>query len=130
MPRPSIFLVHGPGTVVDMTSPSSGYRTTLDQSGVIAREWEFSAQKGNDMVFWEYEKGDFSIRLDTEAGQFEQILLAASLRSGADRADRSGAGVSGAGVSGAGVSGAGVSGAGVSGAGVSGAGVSGAGLRR
>jgi hypothetical protein len=118
MPKPSIFLVHGPGTVIDMTSASQGYRTTLDQSGVIAREWEFSAQKNLDMVFWEYEKGDFSIRLDTEAGQFEQILLATSLRSGADRADRSGAGVSGAGVSGAGVSGAGVSGAGVSGAGV------------
>ena len=42
------------------------------------------------MRYWEYEKGDFSLRLDTEAGPFEQILLAAALRAGADVADRSG----------------------------------------
>jgi hypothetical protein len=97
----------------------------LDQSGVMAREWEFASNPlGNkELLYWEYEKGDFSLRLDPETGPFEQILLPLVLRSGADRSDRSGAGVSGAGVSGAGVSGAGVSGAGVSGAGVSGAGV-------
>jgi hypothetical protein len=139
--RPAIFLVHGLGTPVgDWFNPS-----TLDQVGVAAREWDFSGNSSlsvpygspQDICCWEYEKGDFSLRLDLDAGPFEQILLQAALRGGAgvsgagvSGAGVSGAGVSGAGVSGAGVSGAGVSGAGVSGAGVSGAGVSGAGVRR
>lgn len=126
--RPPIFLVHGPGIPVgNWPQPS-----TMDQAGVAAREWDFSGNLGNaDLVYWEYEKGDFSLRLDLDAGPFEQILLQTALRSGTgvSGAGVSGAGVSGAGVSGAGVSGAGVSGAGVSGAGVSGAGVSGAGVR-
>jgi len=136
LPKPPIFLVHGDGKPVgDWNVPS-----TLDQAGVAGRDWDFSGNSSaggaagsakargdhsipgaNDLRSWEYEKGDFSLRLDLDAGPFEQILLQMALR---------GAGVSGAGVSGAGVSGAGVSGAGVSGAGVSGAGVSGAGLRR
>jgi hypothetical protein len=118
--RPSMFLIHGSGQPVGNWDVPS----TMDQGGVAGREWDFSGNKyARDLAYWEYEKGDFSLRLDMEAGPFEQILLQMALRSGADRADRSGAGVSGAGVSGAGVSGAGVSGAGVSGAGVSGAGL-------
>jgi hypothetical protein len=141
LPRPPIFLVHGPGIPVGDWNNSS----TLDQSGVAGREWDFSGNSSlsspagspQDICYWEYEKGDFSLRLDLEAGPFEQILLQMALRNGVgvsgagvSGAGVSGAGVSGAGVSGAGVSGAGVSGAGVSGAGVSGAGVSGAGVRR
>jgi len=120
VPKPPIFLVHGTGMPLgNWANPSS-----LDQSGVMGREWDFSGNLlPTDLVYWEYEKGDFSLRLDLDAGPLEQILLQMTLRSGADR-------TSGAGVSGAGVSGAGVSGAGVSGAGVSGAGVSGAGVRR
>jgi hypothetical protein len=130
LPRPPVFLVHGPGRPVGNWM----YNSSLDQAGVAARDWEFSGNHRqnepigpNALVYWEYEKGDFSLRLDLDAGPFEQILLQMALRSSAGV---SGAGVSGAGVSGAGVSGAGVSGAGVSGAGVSGAGVSGAGVRR
>jgi hypothetical protein len=127
LPTPAMFLVHGPGQKVDGSS-----RTDIDQSGVAAREWEFSkSDSATDLVYWEYEKGDFSIRFDTEAGPFEQILLVAALRAGADMADRA-TPTSGAGLSGAGLgvrSGAGLSGAGVSGAGLSGAGLSGAGLR-
>jgi len=119
MPRPAIFLVHGIGTILDMTQAKQGYRSTLDQSGVLAREWEFSAQKGNDMVYWEYEKGDFSIRLDTEAGPLEQILLVAALRAGADMADRSRSGMS---VSGMSVSGMSMSGMSMSGMSVGGPG--------
>jgi hypothetical protein len=129
LPKPAIFVVHGPGTQLG----NWGNPSVMDIAGVAAREWDFSGSGPNtDLLYWEYEKGDFSLRLDTEAGPLEQILLAATLRGGAvvSGAGVSGAGVSGAGVSGAGVSGAGVSGAGVSGAGVSGAGVSGAGLRR
>ena len=140
LPRPPIFLVHGNGTPVgNWINPS-----TIAEAGVAARDWDFSgnydphhpprpaarsADAGEptpphprpdsktDIYYWEYEKGDFSLRFDLEAGPFEQILLQMALRGGG-------------GVSGAGVSGAGVSGAGVSGAGVSGAGVSGAGVRR
>jgi len=89
MPKPALFLVHGPGIPIDPDNWKAG-RSSVDESGVIAREWEFAGS--DSLVYWEYEKGDFSLRLDTEAGPFEQILLAASLRSGADRADRSGAG--------------------------------------
>jgi hypothetical protein len=127
MPKPAIFVVHGIGKPIDALNFRGG-KSSVDEGGVVAKEWEFAGDA--DLRYWEYDKGDFSLRLDTEAGPFEQILLQASLRAGAER---SGAGLeirSGAGVSGAGVSGAGVSGAGVSGAGVSGAGVSGAGLRR
>jgi hypothetical protein len=124
VPKPAIFIVHGAGDSVN--ERPLGDRSTVDQSGVVAKEWEFSGP--NDLQSWEYEKGDFSVRFDTEAGPFDQLLLQASLRSGADRADRSGAGLEIR--SGAGLSGAGVSGAGVSGAGLSGAGLSGAGLKR
>ena len=98
----------------------------MDTSGVIAREWEFAANN-KDMFYWEYEKGDFSIRFDTEAGPFEQILLAAALRVGADIADRGGASLSGASL---GVrSGASLAGASLGGASLSGASLSGASLR-
>jgi hypothetical protein len=123
--KPSIFIVHGPGAKVDIHTD----RSNMDMAGVAAREWEFSnssagaAIKAGDLLYWEYEKGDFSLRLDTEAGPLEQILLAAAIR-GADMADRSGANLGiriGANLSGANVSGANVSGANVSGANVSGA---------
>jgi hypothetical protein len=95
LPRPCIFLVHGIGFPVD--PPGTSNRTTLDQSGVMAREWEFASAVGGasnrDLRYWEYEKGDFSLRLDPETGPFEQILLQMALRSGADRADRSGQGL-------------------------------------
>jgi hypothetical protein len=148
IPKPPIFAVHGDGIPVGNWDLPS----TMDQTGVAGRDWDFSgnhprpnpapaarvadgdqppapaaAHPHNDIHYWEYEKGDFSLRLDLDAGPFEQILLQMALRGGGGV---SGAGVSGAGVSGAGVSGAGVSGAGASGAGVSGAGVSGAGVRR
>ena len=116
-PRPSMFLVHGPGRLVDVGAFG---RTTLDQSGVMAREWEFSKldpNLGADIRYWEYEKGDFSIRLDTEAGPLDDILLSAVMRAGADTADRTGLGVrSGAHLAGAHLSGAHLAGAHLSGA--------------
>jgi hypothetical protein len=120
LPKPSIFIVHGRGIPID-----TALRTNVEQSGVAAREWEFSGEGANrDLNYWEYEKGDFSLRLDTEAGPFEEILLAAALRAGADMADRSGASLgirSGASLAGASLSGASLSGASVSGASLSGA---------
>jgi hypothetical protein len=110
-------------------------RSTLDQAGVSAKEWEFAAEATRDSAtlhYWEYEKGDFSLRIETEAGPFEQILLMAAVRAGADMGDRSGASLgirSGASLAGASLSGASLSGASLSGASLSGASLSGASLR-
>src|SRR5260221_3065282 len=92
LPKPAIFLVHAEGTEVIIQGPQAlgggattgGGRTTLDASGVIARDWEFASSdpKTKDLRMWEYDKGDFSIRLDIETGPFEQILLDAVLRGG------------------------------------------------
>jgi hypothetical protein len=119
MPRPAIFVVHSSGHHVG-PDHFQGRRSSVDQSGVVAREWEFASSA--DLRYWEYEKGDFSLRLDTEAGPFEQILLQASLRAGGT--DRSGASLeirSGASLSGASLSGASLSGASLSGTSLSGA---------
>jgi hypothetical protein len=92
LPKPAIFLVHTEGTEVIIQGPqplaaggtTGGGRTTLDASGVVARDWEFAASDPNtrDLRMWEYDKGDFSIRLDVETGPFEDILLEAALRGG------------------------------------------------
>ena len=87
LPKPAVFLVHGNGqplyTTGDGASAAHQHatRTTLDESGVIAREWEFASQVkgGEELYYWEYEKGDFSVRLDIDSGPFDQILLAASV---------------------------------------------------
>jgi hypothetical protein len=88
LPRPALFLVHGSG---DLLEHGEHERTTLDTSGVMAREWEFSDSKSNarNVRKWSYDKGDFSIRLDVETGPFEQILLAAVLRGGSPLASGS-----------------------------------------
>ncbi len=84
--RPAIFVVHGPGADPDdppprnadddisydrlSRSPSSPARTGLgSQIGALAK----------DMRVWIYDKGDFSMRLDTETGTLEQILLSAEV---------------------------------------------------
>ena len=91
LPKPALFLVHTEGTEVIVHGPEAfaadttgGGHTTLDASGVIARDWEFAASdpKTKDLKMWEYDKGDFSIRLDIETGPFEEVLLEAALRGG------------------------------------------------
>jgi hypothetical protein len=85
LPKPAIFLVHGNGVAV--SSVGHG-RTTLDVAGVIAKEWEFSESSNpddppkNELRVWEYDKGDFSMRMDVETGSLEQILLMAMMRGG------------------------------------------------
>lgn len=83
LPRTVLFLVHGPGTSVRAAGAGDGSRTTLDASGVMAREWEFSASLADDIVYWEYDKGDFSLRMDIESGPLDQILLETHLRNAA-----------------------------------------------
>jgi hypothetical protein len=48
---------------------------------VAAQSYGYS----DDMMMWTYEKGDFSIRMDVEAGSFEQILLESVLNVEAPR---------------------------------------------
>jgi hypothetical protein len=130
LPTPTLFLVHGDGEVVTLSSRvvavAGGGGSSTDANlaraprkpsvmGVAAADFEFA----DDVRVWSYDKADFTIRLDVETGMFEDILLGPFFEGG-------GGGVSGARVSGARLSGARVSGARVSGARVSGARVSGA----
>jgi hypothetical protein len=81
LPKPALFLVHGPGEDPDRkVGGGGGPRAArgpdeVDRTGVGAQEYSFS----DDMKAWSYDKGDFSIRLDVETGSFEQILLDAIL---------------------------------------------------
>ena len=51
--------------------------SVTDKTGVAATAKSFS----EDMYVWEYDKGDFSIRMDLQTGPWEQILLEAELSS-------------------------------------------------
>lgn len=94
LPKPAIFLVHGPGVSAEL---SSGLgvpwdrleRTTADadRTGVAGTERSTSF----DIKVWSCDKGDFSLRLDIETGPFEEILLDAALVSEGSNAGFSGA---------------------------------------
>lgn len=113
MQRPAIFLVHGSGTRVDLDDPAPDYNklrlrpADADVIGVAAQTGSFAY----DMKVWAYDQGDFTMRLDTESGPFEELLLADELDASSAPAHYSGARVSGARVRGARVSGARVRGA-------------------
>ncbi|WP_377194126.1 hypothetical protein [Ruegeria meonggei] len=119
LPEPSVFLVHGAGESATMGGAPQGGGSrapvTPTISGVASAEYQIS----NEIRVWDYDKADYTIRMDITTGQFEQVLL--DIYFGFDSPAVSGARVSGARVSGARVSGARVSGARVSGARVSGA---------
>jgi hypothetical protein len=73
--RPVIFLVHAEGEEV---SAGGGAKTLinampLDQSGVAAKDWVLPP----DIRVWEYDRGDFSLRLDIDSGPLERILIEA-----------------------------------------------------
>jgi hypothetical protein len=106
---PAIFLVHGEGTeIADAGLPiraaAAGGQT--DDSGLIAKSFDFERsgdptkpgdlQPGHAVVFWEYDKGDFSLRIEIASGTFEEILLGAEVEaqmqiSGAARMQAGGA---------------------------------------
>ncbi len=66
LPKPALFLVHGKGKPV----PKSG-------------EGADTATKTPDgLRVWEYDKADFSLRLDVTSGSLEQILLEANAPGG------------------------------------------------
>jgi hypothetical protein len=123
MPQPPLFLVHGEGEPVTMNSPAkegaeratNPARSPPDPSlgGVAAAEFQFS----DGLRAWSYDKCDHTIRMDVEAGEFQDVLLSSFF-------GNSGPAVSGAHVSGAHVSGGRVSGAHVSGGRLRGGGAS------
>ena len=115
LPTPALFLVHGSGEPV--TKPAVQRNNTNvarapgepSLTGVAAADFQFV----DELMAWSYDTADQTIRMDVEAGSFDQVLLDMYFGSG-------GPAVSGARVSGARVSGARVSGARVSGARLSG----------
>jgi hypothetical protein len=79
LPKPAVFLVHGPGSQIRGAGlPNRGNnddQPVASDSGLPARDFEFEW----DMLKWEYDKGDFSLRCDIVSGTFEEILLDAAL---------------------------------------------------
>lgn len=73
--RAAIFLVHGPGEkAVDPTAAKGGGAAgphTIEESGQAFKCGEFAS----DVRLWEYDRGDFSLRLDIDSGPLERILL-------------------------------------------------------
>ncbi len=107
--RPAIFLVHGDGVPASPRAPIVSQRkaddsgalaidpppgsgtndpattgrfstgpTSVDSSGQAVKCCEFSS----DLLVWEYDRGDFSLRLDIDSGPLERLLVDAEL--GAD----------------------------------------------
>ena len=64
--KPTLFVVRGGGTKIT---------ADIEHTGLPADTLDFAS----DVMVWAYDKADFSIRLDSETGTFEQILLEAEL---------------------------------------------------
>ncbi len=85
--KPAIFLVHGPGDDPDprLQAGAAPPFANPDRASTAPHDVDFTGTANQDYSFasdlrvWPYDKGDFSIRLDTETGPFEQILLEAEL---------------------------------------------------
>ncbi|MGI9317122.1 MAG: hypothetical protein ACR2QW_07315 [bacterium] len=119
---PIIMLVHGPGTVAERLAADQRAARgpeSPDRSGSAAQGHSFA----EEIRVWSYDKGDFSVRMDSLTGTIEDILLDIELGHGVGSV--SGGRVSGGRVSGGRVAGGRVSGGRVSGGRVSGGRVSG-----
>ncbi len=79
LPKPTIFLVHGDGEPVRGSGlPNRGQgnnQPIITDSGLVALDFAFEG----DVQMWEYDKGDFTLRLDAVSGTFDEILLEAAL---------------------------------------------------
>lgn len=71
--KPYIFLVHGEGMrVVEPGNPKAGdATTTIDHWGVVAKIDRFA----DYVVMWDYDKEDFSLRIDIVSGPLSEIAL-------------------------------------------------------
>ncbi len=107
--RPAVFLVHTDGAVIrgaGLSGRGLHEGGLTDDSGLIAKGFEFerSDETAPNAIgpeeavrFWEYDKGDFTLRIDFASGTFEDVLLDAEVDtqlqiSGAGRVQTSGAG--------------------------------------
>jgi len=75
LPKPAVFLVHGDGETIAGFVDNKAPPATVTASGLIAREFGFES----DVKFWEYDKGDFTLRMDLVSGSFDEVLLDAAL---------------------------------------------------
>lgn len=79
LPKPYVFLVHGDGHIViepsryDVNSnPELGkVGVTVDRWGVIAKIDRFA----DDVRVWDYDKEDFSLRIDIVSGPLSELAL-------------------------------------------------------
>lgn len=85
--RPTIFLVHGEGEELTDDDDDKAFSPPLpSDSGLGAAEFQFA----RDMRYWEYDKADFTVRMDMFAGMFEEVLLGFELDGGDDPMDGGG----------------------------------------
>lgn len=79
LPKPAIYLVHGEGSVVRGAGlPNRGQgnnQPVITDSGLVALDVAFES----DVRMWEYDKGDFTLRLDVVSGTLDELLLEAAL---------------------------------------------------
>lgn len=80
LPKPYVFLVHGQGTLVvepgrypndPGNEDIKRQGATVDQWGVIAKIDRFA----DDVRVWDYDKEDFSLRIDIVSGPLSEIAL-------------------------------------------------------
>ncbi|MDF3854546.1 hypothetical protein ACDP63_11940 [Paracoccus sp. P2] len=77
MPRPALFLVHGPGLDAGkvMSQLRSPQAAPAEAMGEGTGEGARGLPQPDDLMVWSYDKADYSIRLDVRSGMFEQLLL-------------------------------------------------------
>ena len=80
--KPAIFLVHGDGTTVEFSRQSGSGGVVLRKSPPYTELSGMVGQKGSfapEISMWIYDRADFTVRLDSETGSFDQVLLAYEL---------------------------------------------------
>jgi hypothetical protein len=90
LPRPAIFLVHGPGVEAEPKPGASNVARAPADADRTGRAGQTGSLSG-DIQVWAYDKGDFALRLDVESGPLDQILLEAALVASGDEMSYSGA---------------------------------------
>lgn len=82
--RPAIFVVHGEGTLVELVNEGAGTPATAllkrlptftERLGVAGLQGSFAPE----IRVWIYDREDLTVRLDTETGSFDRVLLEAEL---------------------------------------------------
>ena len=84
--RPAVFVVHGDGIEIEFPNePTDPTSFLLRKVPAYAERSGLAGQKGSfatGMKMWLYDRADFTVRLDTESGTFEQVLLEYELGGG------------------------------------------------